>query len=475
MKVTAEPIENSQVVLNIEVEPERVSKAEQRAAARLASQVNIPGFRKGRAPRHIVEMMVGREAVRQEALDKLLPEVYSEAVREAALDPIEQPDLELVSEEPLTLKAVVPVRPTIELGPYTELRIEPERVEVPEERVDEVLASLREQHAEFAPVERPAQMGDRVTIDVTGKAGESALLDRKNFDFDLDPENRFPAPGFAERLVGATPGQTLTFNLDYPEDFQAESLRGRTGEFEVTVHAVREKHLPKLDDELAKTVGMGETLEELRGEIRRRLEENEQRRADEEYERRVIEAVVDQSTVPLPPKLVERALDDLMSRLQERVRSGQIPLDQYLDLMKKSPEELREEQRPLAERELRTEFVLHEIAHREGIEVEPEELQRTIDGMAAFLGRGDARQTEQRRRELSGAGPRSRLAHDIMESKVRARLVAIARGKGATAAKAATPAEAESSAPEAATATSETTPAATGAAEVGSAPAQGRG
>lgn len=428
MKVTAEPIEQSQVVLDIEVEPERLSKAEQQAAARLANQVNIPGFRRGKAPRHIVEMMVGREAIREEALEKLVPAIYTEAVKEAGIDPIEQPDFDIVSQEPLHIKATVPVRPRFELGSYRDLRIEPETVEADEERVEQILQGSRERYAEFTPVERPAEAGDRVTIDVNGRSGEMRLLDRENFDYDLDPESQFPAPGFAEALVGMSAGDEKEFTLEYPADYRVEGLAGKPAEFTVKLHAVRSKHLPELDDELAKTVG-ADSLEAWREVTRESLREQAQRRADEAYERKVLEAVVESTPIELPPKVVEKAVDEMVERIQERVRTGQVTLDQYMEYQRKSPDELREESRPVAERDLKTELILHEIAEREGITVAEEEIANMVAGLAAVLARGDERELERRRRDLSNPRTRSRLAHDILENKVRQRLIAIARGE----------------------------------------------
>ncbi len=200
----------------------------------------------------------------------------------------------------------------------------------------------------------------------------------------------------------------------------------------LNVSAVREKQLPEFDDELAKTSNFGETLDEMRTEIRERLTEREQRRADEEYERKVIDAVVDQATIEIPVKLIERAMDNLVSRTEERIRQQGIPFDLFLQVQKKSPAELREEQRPNAERSLKTEFVLNEIAQREGIEVTPDELGEMVEGMAQIIGSGDRRKIDQARRELSNPRTRSGLAHDIMENKVRARLTAMARGDTAT-------------------------------------------
>jgi trigger factor len=379
VKVAAQEIEHSQVVLDIEVEDERLEHAVDQAYKRIVQRINVPGFRKGKAPRALVERMVGREALVEDAVDQLVPQVVEDAVKQQELVMVARPSLEVVSTEPLQVKATVPVQPKVELGDYKSLKIEATPAEVTDEQVGRVVERLQESNATWEPVERPVQLGDRVAIDMLAKAGETTVMESKDAEYVVDPEGPQPAEGFAEALVGQAAGETRTFTLKLPEEHRNKELAGQDADFEVTVHWVKEKVLPPLDDELPSVVGTEhQSLDDLRGAIRENLsvrEEHERRIAHEE---KVVDAVVEQATVDLPPQLIEEEATRLIQQLAQNLDRQGIPLPSYLRFTQKTEEQLRAEMMAQAERNVRRSEVLNAVALAEGIEVTDEEIREQL-------------------------------------------------------------------------------------------------
>lgn len=441
LKVTAERLPESQVELSVEVEAEAVARAMDRAYRRLVNRINVPGFRRGKAPRQIVERMVGRETLWQEGVEELVPNVYKEAVQQAQIQPIDEPQIDIVQQEPLVLKFVVPVRPTVELANYRNIRIPKVEVGVTDADVAAALEQLREQYAEWVVVHRPAEPGDMVRVDVEGWVGAAPLLysvtgetlvrsaesetivDRKDVKFWVSPENRFPAPGFAEHLVGVVAGQVKEFTLTLPADFRQPEYANRSAAFRVTVHDVEERRLPALDDEFAKKVGDFESFDALRDDVRKKLQERLELEAARQLEDVVVRTVVDESKVELPPSLVAQEVDRLMERLTDRLKVENMSLDQYLKAINKSEGQLRDELRDDAVRNLKTTLVLDAVADSEGIKVSEGEVQGQIDRVSESLGDEAGQETV---RLLSSPEGRLNIAFDLRTRKVIERLVALA-------------------------------------------------
>ncbi len=444
MKVTAERLPESQVELNVEVEPEVVGKAMDRAYRRVVNRVNVPGFRRGKAPRHVVERIVGRETLWQEGVDELVPRVYKEAVQEAQIHPIDEPQIDIVQQEPLVLKFVVPVRPTVELADYRRIRIPRVEVGVTDADVAAALEQLREQHAEWVVVQRPSELGDQVRADVEGWVGAAPLLystsgetliksaeaetifDSKDIKIWVSSENRFPAPGFAEQLVGVVAGQVKEFRLTLPADFRVQQYANRAVAFRVTVHDVEEERLPAPDDEFAKKVGDYDSFEALRDDLRRRLQERVELEARRQLEDVVVRTVVDQSKVELPPTVVAREVDRLMERLTNRLKAENMSLEQYLKIVNKTDGQLRDELREDAVRNLKTALVLERVADNENIEVSTAEVQGRIDRLSESVGGDDG---EKVARVLSTPESREDIAFSLRTQKVIDRLVELATGE----------------------------------------------
>ena len=386
MKVSAERIPQSQVVLEIEVEPERVEKSLEAAYHRLARRANVPGFRKGKAPRAMIERYLGHEALLQEALDSLIPEVYREALDEQDIDPVELPELEMVSTEPLVMKATVPVRPTVELGDYQNMWLPRDPVAVLPERVDEAIEQLRHRYASLQPVERPLQWGDVLRADVTITAEDRTLVDRKDAEFQLREGSTVFLPGLAEALIGREKGKEEESELALPEDFGDSDLVGKPCRCRVHIHEIKEEELPPLDDSFARQVGESfPTLAKLRERVTNDIREAEEQAGMEQYRSQIMTTLEQSAQLEYPPVLIEKEIDRVL-REQLGPTGDAAALERFLQRVGKTEQQVRDELRPAAEQRLRCSLLLSKVAEVENIEVDEKEVDQEIERMATAAG-----------------------------------------------------------------------------------------
>jgi len=423
LKVTSERLPDSHVQLMIEADEEASRKAQETAYRQLVGRVNVPGFRRGKAPRQLLERMVGRETILREAAQIMLPELYEKAVAEAGIDPIYDPDIDIISLEPLAVKVNVPVRPTVKLPDYRSIRLPKPEVNVTDEQVEEALQGLREQHAEWAPVERPVQQGDTAVIDATAEQGEERILEQTGIEYLVEPARNIPVPGFAEQLYGMQAGEEKSFVLRFPEDYAHAELAGKEANFHVVVHAVKEKHLPGLDDDLAKTAGEYDTLAQLRDSLREQIQKRAQEAADDEYQELVLGTVLNQADVELPAEMVEEQTEGSLHSLEDRLRSQGASMPEYLSATKQTRLQLLDTLRDEARATLRRQLVLNEVAKEEGIDVGDAEVSANIEESVALLG-GD--QGETLRKALDTEESRRNIAFRLRQRKTRERLAEIA-------------------------------------------------
>jgi trigger factor len=378
MKVAVEEVDGCRRRLAVEAPTEMVAKEWERAYGRVQKQARLPGFRKGHVPRSLVKLHFADD-VRREVAEHLIPDVYRQAVSEARLDPVEEPELRDVRLEegaPLSFVAVVEVKPAITLGEYKGAAVRHGATPVAETEIDEALARMREQHAEFRTVERPAASGDLVIVNYT-----------------LAPENHEPskAEGYAfvigegsvmaeidEAVLGLRAGDGRGITLRFPDDHKTESLRGRAGTADLTVVEVKEKILPALDDELAKTLGDFDTLDAVRAEVRKQLEAR--RVSDERHalEDKVLEVLLARHEFAVPEVLVTRQVAHHIEHARERMRRQGVDPDRVqLDYAR-----LMSELRPAAEKAVRRALLLDAIADREGVAPSEAELEAEIEKIA---------------------------------------------------------------------------------------------
>jgi len=381
MKVSTEPIQNSQVALNIEMEPVEIDKYLDRAYNRLVKRVSVPGFRKGKAPRDILERHIGKDALFQEALEDLIPRAYKEALDEQKIDPIAQPQFELIKTEPLIFKAVVPLKPTVKLGDYTKIKVESKPVKISQKDTDATIEQLREQQAVLLPVERPVQFGDVVTIDVEGERDGEPFPIRKDVVYEVTKEARLPLPGFAEKLEGIAKGEEKSFVLSYPQDYEMKELAGKNHAFKVTVKEIKEKKLAEVDDEFAKSLGK-EDLASLREQIESNLKTRAEERARVELEQTAVDKLVELGEVEYPPVLVEKEIDRLLNEEARHFAEGVAGLENYLKTLNRTMNDHREELRPMARKRVVRSLVLGKLAESEKIEVADSDIDAEVEKMA---------------------------------------------------------------------------------------------
>lgn len=398
MNAVVERSENSEATLKVEVEPERLAQATDKAYRRLVQRVNIPGFRRGKAPRRILERTVGIDALYREALDFVMPSAYEEAVKESNIEPYARPEFEVVQLEPekaLIFKAVVPLQPSVKLGDYHSISVEPEGFAVTDEELNQALENLRNTNGQWVPVEdRPVQMGDQVALDVlTELEGRSLGEKPREVLAELDSEQ--PVPGWAHALVGLEAGAERDVTDTISADYRDANLAGKTVVYKVKAKSIKRRELPEIDDELARAVGEYEDLEALRNDLRQRLEVQKQAKAKEKFENDVVDKLVELSEIEFPSVMVERELDQMLREADSSFRRQGLSLDMFLRASHKSAEDLRQDWRPRAAKRLRSSLVLREVVAKEQIQVEPARLetalQRMVDDTPADQ-RGEARQ-----------------------------------------------------------------------------------
>ena len=417
LSVTAERKPGSLVELRIEAPAAQVDKAVVDALRRLGGRVRIPGFRPGKAPVQIVERVIGWDAVKQEAVDHLLPEMYSQALEREKVDPVSEPEVklgELERGQPFSFTATVTVLPEVELGDYlADLRVPEEKTEITEERVDEVIEELRRRHSDLVRVEdRPALHGDVVKARLVMRRGDELISEDAEEGRDIEVDRERLLPGLADALLGMNAGETKTTQLTLPDDFSREELRGATVDVEITVSEVRERHLPPLDDALAVADGHGTTLAELRQHYRERLAEVAGREDEERYEAAVLEALRDRVSIDVPEALVDREIDNQLTEMQLQLAQAGLQLERFLEYSGQTIEQLRGERREGAVQRVKLDLALQALGKAEGIEVDEADVEREEKRLAS----GRKLNADQRRRlhrsvhrdlELRGAGRRA--------------------------------------------------------------------
>jgi trigger factor len=374
--ITTEPREDHQVTMTVELGPQRTAEAVHRGARAIAQKARIPGFRPGKAPDATVLRLFGRERVLNEILEDLGNEVLHEALTTSQIEPYDQVKLEEVTTDPIRFRVVVPLQPTVELGDYKQIRLEAPTVTVSLEDVDALIEGAREERATWQVVERPAQLGDTVTIDVTGTVGEETIMDNHDWDVVLKGEGGW-LPGFDEAFVGMSAGEEKRFTLTYPAD-SASRYRGQEATFQAKLLAVKARVKPELTDEFARSLGDFESVEDMRAKLLKRLTAQRARDAEEQLTNRAVQALVEGAKIAYPPSAVDEEVNQMIKELEERVREVGYKLEDYLRFQGMTEETYRQRLRPQAEQSLKGRLALIELMKREGITVSEEEVTATI-------------------------------------------------------------------------------------------------
>ena len=390
MASVMEKKENNLVVLTIDVSPETFANALQRSFKKNAGRFNVPGFRKGKAPMHIVTKYYGEGVLYDDAIDFAANPAYLEAIKEHNLDVVSRPELDIQSiskEEGLKFTVQVTVKPEIVLGDYIGVEAESPEFPVSDEDVERDLVRVQERNARLLPVEgRAIESGDTANIDYEGFNDGVPFEGGKGASYDLKIGSNTFIPGFEDALIGKTAGESFELPITFPADYGSADLAGKDVVFQVKVNEVKFRELPKLDDEFAKDVSEFDTLDEYKASLRAKLEESAANRAKGVFEDNVIKAVVDNATIDVPTVMIDNELDQMVNEQSQQMRYQGFELEQYLSYMGQTVDTFKEQLRDSAEARVRTNLVLEAIAAKEAIVASEEEVEAEIARMATMYG-----------------------------------------------------------------------------------------
>ena len=387
---TMEKLEGSKVKLTIEVSAEQFEAATQKAYQKAGKRFNVPGFRKGKAPRKVIENMYGPLAFFDDAFDIVYPEAYQAAIAEQGVEPVDRPDVSIETlpegETPLVFSLVVAVKPEVELGAYKGIEVEKRAYNVTDDEVDAAIAQLQEGVARMADVDRPVENGDTVNLDYSGS------VDGVKFDGGTAQGQTLTIgsgqfiPGFEEQMVGMAVGEEKDIEVTFPEEYHAENLAGKKAVFAVKVNGIQVKELPTLDDEFAKDVSEYDTLEALRDAKRQELLEQAEKNAKIQKENDVVRKAVENATVEVPDAMVERQIDSFLQDMGYRLQMQGISLEDYLKYTNTEISALRDQYRADAALRVKSQLVLEAISKAEAIEATPEEIGDKVADYAKQFG-----------------------------------------------------------------------------------------
>ena len=467
MNIQTERLDNHTARFTVELDVARLEQAKQSAAKKLASRVNIPGFRKGKVPYKILVSYIGEGALLEDAIDILGNDVYKEALDQSGVDPYGPGQLEDFKVDPQpTLTFVVPMQPTVDLGEYRSTRLAFHAPTVEDEQVNKAMRALQEEQAVIEESHQPVALGNRVTVEMYAATidgdgakveeaaeahahddehdhdhegddhhdhglGGNEFIHEHNAVLVLGEENEEPSPGFKQALVGANVDEAREFEVTYPDDKDewGEELAGKQARFKVTVKKIETMTLPTLNDDLAARVTEKEekplTLLELRMRMRENLQKNLEQRAKSDYAGEVLDHLVDKSTVAYPEALVNDQIDTYLERLDRDLRQQGLTLDDYVRITGKSKDDLRADYLEIAIRNVKRSLVLREVMRVEQVDVPDDKINEQIDAMLKQFGE----QAEALRPMLNTPAMRENVRNDLMEQSVLDRIAAIAKGE----------------------------------------------
>jgi trigger factor len=377
MKVSTENLGNCQTLLTIEAEANELDKSLDQAYRHLVNEVDIPGFRRGKAPRAVLVQHIGKNNLLEEALEHLVPQLYRQAIESQKLEPIAEPQIEITQTEPVVFKATVSLKPEMKIGDYHSLKLEPSpTTKITQKEVTAAMEQFQERQGAWVPVDRPVELGDLVTINIQADVDGKPWLNHKDILYEVNKDSRSPVLGFASQLQGAEKSKESTFSLPIPDDYPLKEMRGKEGTFKVTVTEVKQKQLPELDDKLAQSIGY-DNFADMKKKVAADLRTNAEARKRSELRQKALDALVEISEVNYPPILEDEEITELLR--SEAQRLGFREITDYLKKANKTEEEIKQELRPIAKKRLIQSIVLGKLAEEEKIEISSSEVDNKVD------------------------------------------------------------------------------------------------
>ncbi len=390
MKATMEKIDNHKVVFEIEVPQNEVTKALEKAYRKLAEKVNIPGFRKGKVPRHILEARIGKEALLDEAFEIMASPAYSKALDDNNVEPVSRPEIEVVTlaeDQPMVFKATVVAKPEITLGQYKGVKVTKNVEPVAEEQINAQIETMRERHSKLVVAEGAAlQDGDFAIIDFKGFVDGEAFPGGEGAGYPLQLGSNTFIPGFEEQLIGAKAGEEVEVKVTFPAEYHAAELANKEAIFKVTVQDVKRKELPAVDDDFVKDASEFNSVEELKADIKNKLEKAAEEKADKEFRNEAIKQAVENAIVDIPQVMVDSRVDNMIEDMRVNLENRGMQLEQYMQYMNTSMDELREKYQEAALINVKTDMLLEAVSKAEKIEVKPEDIETEIAAIAKGYG-----------------------------------------------------------------------------------------
>lgn len=391
MNVTTEKIENHKVVLTIEVPAEELDKGIKAACKSLANRVNIPGFRKGKAPRRILEMNIGKEAILDEAFDRVAQKAFDEALKQENLDPVDRPQVDIVTLEEgknVVFKATITPVPEVTLGEYKGLKVAKDAVEVKDEQVEEQVKNILNHHAKMVDAEEGATVAndDFITLDFKGEVDGVAFAGGEGKDYPLQIGSHSFIDTFEDQLVGLKVGEEKDVNVTFPEEYHAKDLAGKAAVFHCKINSIKHKEMPELTDEFVKASTSYESIEDMKAKLRENIEKNAQREADTKRRNKILKQATDNITVDIPEVMVENRVSNMIQELSVNLENQGMNLDAYLKYANMDMAKLREQYKESAAIAVKTDLMLDAVAKAEDIKVENADINAEIALLAATYG-----------------------------------------------------------------------------------------
>ncbi|WP_018756998.1 trigger factor [Paenibacillus terrigena] len=413
MKASWEKIEKNLGVLQVEVDAERVTGALDKAFKKVVQKVAVPGFRKGKVPRPIFEKRFGIESLYQDAIDILLPEVYTEAVAETNIEPVDRPEIDVEQfgkGENFVFKAKVLVKPEVKLGEYKGISVPVESVTITDEEVAAELERLQQRHAELVVIdEDTAKEGDTVIIDFEGFVDGNPFEGGKGERYSLELGSKSFIPGFEEQLIGLGTGDFKDVDVTFPEVYHAEELAGKPAVFKVKLHEIKRKQLPVLDDEFAKDVSEFDTLDEFKADLTKQISDRKVKENEAKREGEIVEKAAEAAEVEIPEPMIDTEVDAMVRDFDNRLRAQGMNLDMFMTFSGQTIEDMRGQMKVDAEKRVRNNLVLEQIAKEENIVATEEDVTEELSKMAEAY----KRSTDEIRSILSANGSLANLQEEV--------------------------------------------------------------
>ncbi|MCQ6560834.1 trigger factor [Paenibacillus mendelii] len=417
MKATWEKIDKNLVAIDVEIEEGQVTEALDKAFKKVVQKVNVPGFRRGKVPRAMFEKRFGAESLYQDAIDILLPDAYSFALKETGIEPVDRPDIDVEQfgkGQPFKFKAKVTVKPEVKLGEYKGLEIPSADVSVSEEEITAELDRLQQRHAELTVIdEGAAQDGDMTVIDFDGYINGEPFEGGKSERYSLELGSGSFIPGFEGQVVGMATGDFKDIEVTFPENYHSDELAGKAATFKVKLHEIKRKNLPALDDEFAKDISEFDTLDEFKEDLAKKLSERKEKENEQAREVAVVEKAAETAEIEIPAAMIEAEVDYLVRDFENRLRSQGMNLDLYYQFSGQDESALRGQMNIDAEKRVRNNLVLEQISKNEGIEAGEQELSEELEKLSAMYNRP----AEELREIFSGNGNLENLKADLIIRK----------------------------------------------------------